>query len=334
MAALSAGAIAAIIAASAAGGGLSSLGSSLGGGDEAKAYKKAAAEQLRQQIMMAQWGWGYPEWMTELFKSGALKGGKYADELQDLYNKAAPLYNKGFGENPLKDPTDEYVASLTGMTGNDEIMSNISRLNWNNGIRGLEGIPGMGGRAVTSATRELTNSMQTAIQQAIFQGRSEKMDNLEKILAAKTGLAQSDIQLMLRDLEQKQKYAEIGFSLPGQKQALEQTPLIQAAGLPNRSPSVPWPGMDAPSGTSTLMKMLGATLTGGAMGAGMAYGGGGFASLFGGGGNNVAPTPNPPATQPAPQVTGSWADEARRLYGGQTTATPYTPYIPYTYTKA
>jgi len=332
MAALSGAAIAGIVAAGAAGGLASGLGGALTGQDQADNYKKAAREYLAQMERMAQWGYGYPQWMLDDFKANVAKGGDYATELKKLYTQAAPLYNQGYGENPLTGPTNEYVQRLQNTPGSLGQYQNMARMIWNKAQRGQEAIPGQGQRAITSARQEMTNSMATAMQQAMVQSANERNQNSDKIYGAESDLGKAKIQQMIQELAMKQQYAQMGMALPGQQQQLEMSPLTAASQLQNRSPGAVWPGMDAPGGWSTIMNTLGSTINGGLNAFGMAKGLGG---LGGGGGQqttqgsnpygqpyqgNYAPGAQSPYQAPAAQ---QWGSQMQQQYGGPITYNPY-----------
>jgi hypothetical protein len=235
----------------------SGIGGYFLGKEESDSYKDAAREQLRQLIEMAQWGWGYPEWMKQQIQRNVGLGTEYADLVGKRYDEMAPLYNKGFGENPLRKPTEQYTRALEGNIGSIGGYKNLAASNWNQARRGLEA-SGMAPRERVSAMRELSNRYADARQQADIQGNQERLQNLSNIYGARSGLANAEYTQAQQERQMKQWYANRGLEVPGIQQGLQLNPMAQAISLPNRSPgSVPWPGMDSPSLWPQMLAMFG-----------------------------------------------------------------------------
>ncbi len=225
---------------------MSTLGNYMLGNENSDAYKKAAREYLRQQIEMAQWGWGYPEWMKQQLQSNVSQGNEYADLVGQRYEDMASLYNKGFGKNPLRKPTEEYVRALEGNMGSVGGYKQLAASSWNQGKRGIEAM-GIGPRERVSALRELGTRYQDALTQAGIQGNQERLQNLSSIYGARGQLANAETLQQSQERQMRQWYTNRGLEVPGMQQSLQLAPMAQAASLPNRSPGAVWQGMDSPS---------------------------------------------------------------------------------------
>lgn len=225
--------------------------------DQADSYRDALRKMVDEYTRMSQWGWGYPDWMKDLYKDYTFKGAEYAQTLSDRYKAAAPLYNEGYGVNPLQDPTNRYLAELRAMPGTAGEYQNMARDSFGQGVRGLEA-SGMDSRQRVSATRELAQQLAPAIQQAKIQEAAERARRADVGYNAEANLAQSIMQQLVQERAMKQQYATIGFNIPGQMQQLEMSPLQAAANIPNRfTGQTFWPGMDPPSLRSQLIAGLG-----------------------------------------------------------------------------
>ncbi|MCD6199310.1 MAG: hypothetical protein J7K15_12225 [Deltaproteobacteria bacterium] len=247
---------AAILASSA----LMGAGSFLGGRESSKSYKDAARKQLLLEMLMSQWGWGYPDWMKDILASRAQDIGDYRDELQRAYEKLYETYHPETGEYFLAEPTEEYIAALE-QGGTKEAYEELAKNEWNRAMRSLEEIPGMTSGARTAAQASIASDLGDLLTKAGILGEQERIQRAGSIYGAKGTLAEEE--RLRRDIleELARKYTEVGMALPSEMENVQFNRLTQAMGLSSRAPqNIPWPGMSSPSLLTSLLGSTGATL--------------------------------------------------------------------------